>query len=326
MNLGLGFPQSQLTPENLRYATQLGVTHIIVHNPKFGDRGYHEVDQLRAAKELIESFDLTWEGIENLPRHHWEQVLTAGEGRDAQMANITRTLENMATVGIPILGYYFGISGVVGHFRSYDGGGRGGAGIKSFDLDRIPDNATHPQGPVSVDEMWKRFEWFLDHAIPVAERVGVLLAAHQDDPPMEMLQGTGRLLTSHDAMQRLLDYAPSPSNGLEFCQGTVSEMNTSTVIDAIRRFGSQGKIFYVHFRNIIGQFPKFDEVFLDEGDVDAHDAMVAYDEVGFDGVMTPDHCPIIEGEKGTGYRHRGMAFSLGYMRSLMQVVKKQRVT
>lgn len=323
MKLGIGFPQGQLTPENLRYAAQLGVTDVIVHNPRFGDQGYHEVDQLEAAKELIESFDLRWAGIENLPRDHWEEILLAGEGRDTQMANVTKTLENMATVGVPILGYYFSIATVVGHWRMYDGGGRAGAGIKSFDADRIPDNSTHPTGEVSVDEMWKRFEWFLDHAIPVAERVGVKLAAHQDDPPMEVLMGTGRLLTNHDAMQRLIDYAPSEYNGLEFCQGTVSEMGTDTVIDAIRRFGSQGKIFYVHFRNIIGEFPKFDEVFLDEGDVDAHEAMLAYQEVGFDGVMTPDHCPIIEGDKGAGYRFRGMAFSLGYMRALMKVVEKQ---
>ncbi len=318
MKLGIGFPGNQLTAKNLRYAAQLGVTHIIVHNPRFGDKGFYELDGLRETKQLIESFDLTWEGIENLPRDHWEQILLAGDGRDEQMANVTRTLENMGTAEIPILGYYFGIAGVVGHWRMYDGGARGGAGIKSFDLDRIPDNSTHASGAVSVDEMWSRFEWFLDHAVPVAERVGVKLAAHQDDPPMEILQGTGRLLTNHDAMQRLLDYAPSACNGLEFCQGTVSEMGTDIVIDAIRRFGAQQKIFYVHFRNIIGQFPKFDEVFLDEGDVDPHQAMRAYDEVGFDGVMIPDHCPVIEGDKG--YRHRGMAFSLGYMRALMQGV------
>ncbi len=318
MKLGIGIPGNQITAKNHRYAAQLGVTHIIVHNPRFGDKGFYELDGLRETKQLIESFDLTWEGIENLPRDHWEQILLAGDGRDEQMANVTRTLENMGTAEIPILGYYFGIAGVVGHWRMYDGGGRGGAGIKSFDLDRIPDNSTHASGAVSVDEMWSRFEWFLDHAVPVAERVGVKLAAHQDDPPMEILQGTGRLLTNHDAMQRLLDYAPSACNGLEFCQGTVSEMGTDIVIDAIRRFGAQQKIFYVHFRNIIGQFPKFDEVFLDEGDVDPHQAMRAYDEVGFDGVMIPDHCPVIEGDKG--YRHRGMAFSLGYMRALMQGV------
>ena len=320
MKLGIGFPQNQLTPENLRYAAQLGVTHVIVHNPRFGDKGYHDVDSMQTTKKLIESFGLTWEGIENLPRDHWEQILSAGEEREAQMKNIERTLRNMARVGIPILGYYFSIATVVGHWRMYDGGGRAGSGIKSFDANRIPDNSTHPLGPVSVDKMWTRFEWFLDHAVPIAERVGVKLAAHQDDPPMPVLRGTGRLLTDHNAMQRLLDYAPSDYNGLEFCQGTVSEMGNNTVFDAIRRFGSQGKIFYVHFRNIIGQFPRFDEVFLDEGDVDQHEAMLAYKEVGFDGVMTPDHCPVIEGE--TGYRHRGMAFSLGYMRALMQVAEK----
>ena len=273
---------------------------------------------MRATKNLIESFDLTWGGIENLPHDHWEQILLGGVGRDEQMANVTQTMENMSRVGVPILGYCFSIASVTGHWRNYDGGGRGGANLKSFDVERIPDNSTHPSGPVSVEQMWQRLKWFLDHAVPVAERIGVKLAAHQDDPPMEVLQGTGRMMTNHDAMQCLLDYAPSPCNGLEFCQGTVAEMGTATVIGAIRRFGGQGKIFYVHFRNIVGQFPRFDEVFLDEGDVSPHAAIRAYHEVGFDGVMTPDHCPVIEGEEG--YRHRGMAFSLGYIRALMQMV------
>ena len=119
-------------------------------------------------------------------------------------------------------------------------------------------------------------------------------------------------------MQRLIDIVPSANNGLEFCQGTVAEMGTDAVIDAIRNFGGQGKIFYVHFRNIRGQLPAFDEVFIDEGDVDMHAAMRVYKEVGYDGVLIPDHCPVIEDDKG--FRHRGMAFSLGYMRALMQAV------
>ena len=144
------------------------------------------------------------------------------------------------------------------------------------------------------------------------------LAAHPDDPPIPYINGIGRLLHNHEGMQRLIDIVPSANNGLEFCQGTVAEMGTDAVIDAIRNFGGQGKIFYVHFRNIRGQLPAFDEVFIDEGDVDMHAAMRVYKEVGYDGVLIPDHCPVIEDDKG--FRHRGMAFSLGYMRALMQAV------
>ena len=320
MNLGIGFSQNEMTDENLRYAQQLGVTHVIAHGPRLGDHGYHELDALVAMRKQVESFGMTLEGLENLPRDHWDHIVEWKEGREAQMKNVQHTLENMGRAGVPILGYYFGIAGVWGHWRSYDGGGgRGGAGVKSFDVDRIPDVSDHEAAPVSVEEMWDRITWFLEHAIPTAESAGVKLAAHQDDPPVEMLRGTGRLLTSHDAMQRLIDLVPSPSNGLEFCQGTVSEMGSDRAVDAIRRFAGQGKIFYVHFRNIKGEYLKFDEVFLDEGDVDPLEAMSAYKEAGFDGVMTPDHCPVIEGEGS--YRHRGMAFSLGYMRALMQTVE-----
>ena len=321
MKLGLGFPHNALNDENLRYAKQLGVTHIIVHTPRLGDRGILEFLELLQMQKYIESFGLELEGIENLPNDHWDKVLHGTEGRDEQLDNVCETLRNMGRANIPILGYCFSIVSVWGHWRSYNsGGGRGDCGIKSFDYDLVKDAPVVETGPVSVDEMWDRMKYFLERVIPVAEEANVKLAAHQDDPPTEYLRGTGRLLTNHDNMQHLLDLVPSPCSGLEFCQGTVSEMGTDKIIDAITRFASQDKIFYVHFRNIKGQFPKFDEVFIDEGDVDMFAAMQAYKDAGFNGVMTPDHSPMIVGEQG--YRHRGMAFSLGYMKALMQFVNR----
>ena len=145
-----------------------------------------------------------------------------------------------------------------------------------------------------------------------------MLAAHQDDPPVETLFGTGRLLTSHDAMQRLIDLVPSPNNGLEFCQGTVAEMGPDKATEAITRFASQDKIFYVHFRNVKGSVPKFDEVFIDEGDVNMIAALKAYRDAGYDGVITPDHTPRVIGD--TTYGHRGRAFALGYIRAAMQAL------
>ena len=321
MKLGLGLPLNQVTDENLRYARQLAVTHIVVHSPRLGNRGVLEYIELLRLKKRIESYDLVLEAIENLPRDHWDQILHGAPGREEQVENVCRTIRNMGQAGIPILGYCFSIMGVWGHWRAYSaGGGRGGSGVKSFDYGLVKDAPVAETGRVSVAQMWERVTWFLERVVPAAEEAGVRLAAHQDDPPAEELCGTGRLLTSHEALARLIETVPSPSNGLEFCQGTVAEMGTDRVVDAIRRFGGQGKIFYVHFRNVKGQFPRFDEVFIDEGDVDMFAAMQAYQEVGFDGVLIPDHAPSVSGE--TGYRHRGMAFSLGYMRALMQAVTR----
>ena len=321
MKLGIGFGQAALTEENLQYAKQLGVTHVIIHGPRFGERGVLEFIELLRTRKFIESHGLAVAGIENLPADHWDKVLQGAPGRDEQIKKVCETIENMGRAGIPILGYYFSIAGVWGHWRAYDsGGGRGDAGLKSFDYDLVKDAPVVETGRVSVEEMWERLIYFLERVVPVAEDAGVKVAAHQDDPPAEELRGTGRLLTSHEGMKRLIETVPSPNNGLEFCQGTVAEMGPDRAVDAIRYFGGQGKIFYVHFRNVRGQFPKFDEVFIDEGDVDMFEAMRAYKEVGFDGVIIPDHAPRVAGD--SDHRRQGVTFALGYMRALMQMVEK----
>ncbi|MBT5876219.1 MAG: TIM barrel protein, partial [Candidatus Latescibacteria bacterium] len=284
MRLGIGFSHENFTVENLLYARQLGVTDVIVHGPRLGDNGVLEYDELVQVKRMATEQGLRLAAIENLPRDHWHDVLHAGSDRDNQIENVCQTIRNMGRAEIPILGYYFSIVGVWGHWRSYrSGGGRGGSGVKSFDLAKVTDQAPLASGPVTVEEMWSRLAYFLERVVPVAEESGVKLAAHQDDPPAGYLRGVGRLLTNHENMQRLIDLVPSPNNGLEFCQGTVAEMGIDGVIEAIHRFGAQKKIFYVHFRNVKGQFPKFDEVFADEGDVNMFEAMKAYRSVGFDG-------------------------------------------
>ena len=123
------------------------------------------------------------------------------------------------------------------------------------------------------------------------------------------------MLTSHDAMQKLLDLVPSHHNRLEFCQGTVAEMGPERAVEVIRRFAEQGKMVYVHFRNVRGAFPVFDE-----GDVDMLEAMLAYEQEGFEGVITPDHSPRVTGDSDDGMR--GRAFALGYIRGLMQAAER----
>ncbi len=319
MHLGLKFSIDTLTRDNLQYAQQMGVTHIVLHSPRLGEAGVLDYVQLLQIKKFIDSFGLELVAIENLPGDHMKPIALGAPDRDGYIDNVCTSIENMGKVGVPILGYYFHLAGVSGHWRVYtSGGGRGDAGLKSFDYDLVKD-APHVEGaPVSVEEMWQRLGYFLERAVPVAERAGVKLAAHQDDPPAPTLFGTGRLLTDHDAMQRLIDLVPSPNNGLEFCQGTVAEMGPDKTIDAITRFASQDKIFYVHFRNVRGQFPRFDEVFIDEGDVNMIAALKAYKEAGYTGVITPDHTPRVIGDKG--YGHRGRAFALGYIRAAMQAL------
>jgi mannonate dehydratase len=118
-------------------------------------------------------------------------------------------------------------------------------------------------------------------------------------------------------LKRFVSIADSPYHGLNFCQGTVSEMlekPAAEIYDVIRWFGTRGKIFNVHFRNIRGGFLDFQETFIDDGDVDMLKAMRVYKEVGFDGMMMPDHVPKIAGDDGDA---QGFAFALGYIKALI---------
>jgi mannonate dehydratase len=90
------------------------------------------------------------------------------------------------------------------------------------------------------------------------------------------------------------------------------------IFDVIRYFGERKKIFMVHFRNIRGGFLKFEEVYIDEGDVDMWQAMKVYKEVGYDGIFCPDHVP--RSDQDTPWGHRQRAFTAGYIKALIKAV------
>ena len=147
------------------------------------------------------------------------------------------------------------------------------------------------------------------------------MAAHPDEQPLPELRGTGRLITHPDNYQRLLDIVPSHHNGLEFCQGTITEMPGADVLEAIRKYAPTGRICYVHFRNVKGKAPNYREVFLDEGDADMLEALRIYRDSGYEGVFMPDHTPHTTCDAPW---HAGMAYALGYIRSAMTMLARER--
>jgi mannonate dehydratase len=336
MKLGLGLGGGMLTDDNLTFARQLSVTHIVAHLPDANTLpsadGYWHYDDLRRLREHVERHGLVLEAIENFAPHHWSDILLDGPEKEAQMANLQKTIRNMGRAGIPVIGYYFSLAGVWGRVRGPFA--RGGAESVGYIEERAPEQTPIPRGEVwsarvrpdapagdigsvSEEDMWARLGWFLRNLVPVAEEAGVRLAAHPDDPPLPVLRGTARLITHPDKYRRLLDIVPSHYNAIEFCQGTVTEMQGSDVYDAIRRYATEKKIAYVHFRNVVGKVPNYREVFLDEGDVDMLRALRIYHECGYDGVLIPDHTPHVTCPAGW---HAGMAYALGYMKSAMTLL------
>ncbi|HEX6536046.1 MAG TPA: mannonate dehydratase [Gemmatimonadaceae bacterium] len=351
MKLGLGLYRGLLTEENFQFAQQAGVTHLVVHlvnyfagsNPTLDSGSVNmgwgvtpnrgkpwSEDDLRGIKKRIEAHGLVWEAIENFDPAHWHDVLLDGPKRDEQLETLKRTIQMIGRVGIPIMGYNFSIAGVWGWTKGPFG--RGGAMSVRYDEAKIDPNTPIPNGmvwnmvydpdappgtvpPVSSDELWQRLEYFLKVILPVAEENGVKLALHPDDPPAEALRGAARLVNQPDKYQRLIDLVPSPANTLEFCLGSLQEMRDGNVYDAIERYGRQNKIAYIHFRNVRGKVPCYQEVFVDEGDLDMLRVARILKAIDYDGVIIPDHTPEMTCDAPW---HAGMAYALGYIKAAIQ--------
>ena len=155
--------------------------------------------------------------------------------------------------------------------------------------------------------------------MPVAEKVGVKLAMHPDDPPLSPIRGIGRIMRSIENFQRLIDLRPSPMNGITLCQGNFTLM-TDDLPRVIHQFGE--KIFFVHFRDVKGTPEHFEETWHDAGKTDMLACMRTYREIGFDGVLRPDHVPTVEGDSNdnAGYSAFGRLYAIGYIRGLRQAV------
>ncbi len=136
-------------------------------------------------------------------------------------------------------------------------------------------------------------------------------------------RGVETVLGSVDGLKRFVSIKESPYHGLNFCQGTVSEMLEKPgeeIFDVIRYFGTRRKIFSVHFRNISGGFLNFRETFIDNGDVDMLKALRVYKDVGYDGMLMPDHVPQVTGDTN---QFQGFAFAFGYIKALMAAVNAE---
>jgi mannonate dehydratase len=350
MHVGLGVQGWMLTRENMKFARQIGATHLVVslrhfRSPEsrpvqdYGPMGsglsvphpeLWTVEALQQLRAEIECEGLRLEAIENFEPADWYDVLLDGPRRAEQIARLKEIVRAVGAAGVPALGYNFSLAGVWG--RQFRPVGRGGATAPVFEvqpelpmrdgmiLDSIYDMALFEAdagtlAPVASAELWRRFEAFLDEIIPVAEAAGVTLALHPEDPPVPQLRQTPRLVYQPEHYDRVLNYRPSPSNGLEFCIGTLSEMPGTDIYEIVDHFSRTGRIGYVHLRNVAGKVPHYEERFIDEGDTDMVRVLRILGGNGYRGVIIPDHVPRIE---CAAPWHAGMAYTLGWMRAALK--------
>ena len=216
---------------------------------------------------------------------------------------------------------------VLGHMRTESDTGRGGVPVSTFEFDKLDQSfGEFEGGAADEDTMWERIEHWLQRVIPVAEEYKVQMACHPSDPGIGVgnaFRGVARPLGMPEGFKKFIDLYDSPYNGLNFCQGCMSEAlenPAEEIFDVIRYFGERKKIFNVHFRNIKGGLNNFVEVFPDEGDIDMLQALRTYKEVGYEYMIMPDHVPGISGPEAG---QAGFAFTYGYIHALLQAIGEE---
>jgi mannonate dehydratase len=317
--------------EILRVMAAFGVNTICGKLPSAKFDENWSAEALLRKKEHIATFGIELEAV---PLPLSSAYITKSENpnimlgkspeRDREIDDLCQMIRNASKAGIRTLKYNMSILGVV---RTAATPGRGGAAYSTFRYAEATDrdNLTEA-GPVSADAAWERISYFVKRVMPVAEENKVRMACHPHDPGMpeaEGYRGVHRVLGSVAGLKKFIALSDSPYHGLNFCQGTVSEMLKKPgeeIYDVIRYFGSRNRIFNVHFRNIKGGFLGFQETFPDNGDVDFIRAARVYKEVGYDGMLMPDHVPAIQGDTN---HYQAFAYCFGYIQAIIQLVNQE---
>ena len=305
--------------EDLRFVAQLGVEYVNI--PSGGDSA--TLENYLHLRRKVETAGLKIWNIGNSNVHNMEEVTLNLPGRDQKIEEYKTYLRNLGKVGIHYTTYAHMGNGIWSTARE---SARGGAPSRAFDLSKANDGVWAGRtfkGPLthgrvySSKEIWDNYTYFIKAVVPVAVQEGIRIGIHPDDPPVPELGGVSRcIFSSFDGYKRALEIAGSPNVGICLCVGCWLEggkLMGKDVLETIRYFGGQGRIFKVHFRNVNAPLPHFVETFLDDGYMDMYKIMKALREVNFDGVVIADHVPGMAG----GYR-AATAYSIGYMRALLE--------
>jgi mannonate dehydratase len=289
------------------------------------------VDSLSGLRDRVGSFGISLDMVP-LPMSSSEIssadmpaiFLGKGPDRDRNIDDICQMIRNCSRAGINQVKYNFTLLGVP---RTGTAPGRGRARYSEFVYAGAKqDPALTIAGRVDAETYWERITYFLERVVPVAEEYKVKLGCHPQDPGLPKgsgWRGVDAVLGSVDGLKKFVSIKESPYHGLNFCQGTVSEQLDKPgeqILDVIRYFGARKKIFSVHFRNIEGGYLNFRESFIDNGSVDMLKAARVYKEVGYDGVLMPDHVPHVEGDEN---QSQGFAFAIGYIKALIAAVSAE---
>lgn len=317
--VGGGRDADEKTMQNIK---QMGVDYVLMGGPQIP---WKEED-LRATMDKYKANGLT---VINMMIGGHPNCIYGREGRDLEIAKIKESIVAAGKVGLPVIEYNWYIDRLMEGY--YEKKGRGGSGVTAYDYAPVKDLPAKPEiGTYTAEQVWDNITYFLKEVVPVAEKAGVRLALHPNDPPAAISHGSPQIMGSFAGWKRLLDIIKSPTNGMTFDPGVCKEMGEDPV-EVLRYIGSRDQINHSHYRNVTTQEPynKYEEVFFDVGEVNMFAVMQEYFKVGYKRYIYPEHARFFTRDAdfpgyvaGRGYPGggggTGEVFNVAYARAMMQ--------
>lgn len=293
-------------------AIQCGVKTGTIRLPEDSDFDVTSLEHLKTVADRFQSHGIKPIIVEPLPNELHDHIKLGDEYRDECIEKFIKLMANLKEVGIGTVCFNF-----MAHYgwtrTGSDYPERGGAKVTGFELSKFkPDGFT-----ISAEKMWDNYEYFVRAAVPYAEKYGIKLALHPDDPPMADFFGVARIMTSYENILRAVNTVDSPNLGVTFCQACYHLMGADLNV-AIPELAK--KIFFVHFRNVKGDKTNFRETFHDNGELEMAKIMKLYVDNGVNAPVRVDHVPTLLGEDSVnaGYDALGRLYAIGYLRGILE--------
>lgn len=321
--LDLNAGREPLTPRDeaaIRRVRQLGIAHVLSGD---GNIPWDE----KALRERIQRLKDRGLTLSNLMIGGYPNTLYGRPGRDEEIDKVIRSIRAAGRAGLPVIEYNFYANRLVEGY--YEETGRGGSGLTAYSYDKAKDLPPLPDiGTHTLEQMWANITYFLKAVVPEAEKAGVRLALHPNDPPVPLSRGSQQIMATLAGWKRLIEIVPSESNGITYDCGVTCELGEDPV-EVCRYFASRKRINHVHFRNVRVRRPYVDytEVHLDEGQVDMFAVMQELVRQKYTGIIYPEHPRAFDADREApgfkvyypgGGAYTGFTYTVAYTRAMLQ--------
>ncbi len=296
------------------FAKQMGVENGVIRLPETEDFNVTDFSHWSSVMKNFTDFGIKPAVIEPMPNCLHDHIKTGDEKRDESIEKVIKMLPVMDRLDIRTICFNF--MAHIGWLRTSDSiKERGEALVTGFDIDDFKPT----DNKITKEQLWENYGYFIKAIIPHAEKYGIKLALHPDDPPVDNLGGVSRIMTSYENIKKAITVTDSKNLGVTMCQATYLMMGED-LYDVIPKLAD--KIFFVHFRNAVGNKFRFRETFHDNGSINMADILKLYKKCGVDVPVRVDHVPLMAGEENSaaGYTALGRLYAVGYLKGLIEAV------